>query len=160
MKIFDLIPGWIYALVVGILGLACGLLYVQRVQAEKDLLSYKTQVAQNTQAAEAAMREAERKMQDEADRIARDAESRQKALSDRVVSSQRVVAGLRDEIDRLNARPAPENPELAACFAEARVARELLGSCSEEYRGVAQEADGLRDQVTGLQDFVKSIQGQ
>lgn len=157
LKVFDLVPGWLYALVVGILLLGNGWFYVQKSRADMKLATFQAEVAEKTRQAEAAARLKERQMQNAADRIAKDAQKRQQELVANAATTQLVADSLRDEIARLNARPASQNPDLAACTGEARAARELLGACSERYRGVAQAADGLRDQVTGLQEFVLSI---
>lgn len=134
-----------------------GWLYVQKISAQMSLQSYKTEVAENTAKAQEAARGKERKMQDEIDKLAQKVQKREKVLASNAVSSQRTVNSLRDKIASLNSRPATQNPQLAACTREAGVARELLGSCSERYSGVARDADELRDQVTGLQEFVNSI---
>ena len=70
------------------------------------------------------------------------------------------MRGLRAEVARLNSRPDPYPPGdagLAACAGEARTARELFGESSSAYQELAAEADGLRDQVTGLQDFARTV---
>ena len=113
--------------------------------------------ASASQAAEQAGRAKEKAMQRESERIARDAQEKQTRLVAAAAASQRAAGQLRDEIARLNARPAPASPESAALAGEASVARQLLGACAEEYRWVAQEADGLRSQVTGLQQYAKLV---
>lgn len=45
---------------------------------------------------------------------------------------------------------APGTASAAALTLEAATARELFGSCTERYSAVAEQADQLRDQVTGL----------
>ena len=70
-----------------------------------------------------------------------------------------VQAG-RDEITRLNQRPNPYpagDTGIAACTREASTARELFGESSSAYQELASEADQLRDQVVGLQDFAHSV---
>ena len=70
------------------------------------------------------------------------------------------VRSLRTEIARLNSRPDPYQPGdagLAACAGEARAARELFGESIGTYQELAATADGLRDQVTGLQDFARNV---
>ena len=113
--------------------------------------------AQQLQRAEASAREREQAMQQNAERIADEAEKNRAALAARVAAADRMAGQLRDDITRLNARPAPKDPGAAAFADEARAARELLGACAAEYRGVAQGADELRNQVTGLQDFITSV---
>lgn len=159
-KAFDLIPGWVYAAVVAALLVLSGVFYVRMASAQISLANHKTEVAENTRKAEKAARDKEQEMRKNADQIAKEAEKRREDLVNSIASSQQLVSRLRDEIQRLNARPMPSDPRLAACVGEARVPRELLGSCAERYRGVAEEADGLRSQVKGLQDFTKIIRGE
>jgi ABC-type transporter Mla subunit MlaD len=115
------------------------------------------QIAQAAQAAEAAARRRERELQTYADQISQDAARRQTVLAARVATTDRVAGQLRDDIARLNARPAPADPAAARVAVAAARVRELLGACAEEYRGVAVAADGLRDQVIGLQRFASSV---
>lgn len=117
----------------------------------------RTQIAQANAKAEREAREEETRRGKEARRVIEESAVREAALRARAVGAERSVVSLRDEIARLNARPAPEDPIAAGFAHEARVARELLGSCSKEYRVLAEEADGLRDQVIGLQDWVSHV---
>lgn len=113
--------------------------------------------AVSLQKAEKTARQAERDMQTQVERIANEADRKQANQAARAAAAERTAGKLRDEIARLNARAAPAGSEAAAYAGEASVARELLGSCSERYRAMAQEADRIRDQVIGLQDYVKSV---
>lgn len=88
------------------------------------------------------------------ERITDEQERRAARTAARLAASERAAASLRDEIQRLNARPVPEGAELAAIAGEARTARDLLGRCAEAYRRVDGRAQALGDQVSGLQDFV------
>ena len=128
-----------------------------REAAVLELTQYKFEVAKATREAEERNRKLERKAQIDVERIANEAYSKQQTLARRADGANAVAASLRDEIARLNARPTPADAGAAACFSEARVARELLGACSEGYRDVAKAADELRDQVTGLQDYFDSV---
>ena len=61
---------------------------------------------------------------------------------------------------RLKARPNPYtagDTGLAACAGEAATARELFGDSAEAYVELAAEADQLRDQVSGLQQFATDV---
>ncbi len=112
-------------------------------------------------AAQKAARDEEKRRADEAQRIVDDLGKAQAATAVRAVRAERAADGLRDTIAALNARPLPDAPSCPAAAGHAReatVARELLGACAEEYRGVAAEADRLRDQVTGLQGWVDAIE--
>lgn len=156
-KVFDLVPGFVWAIVCAVLLLATGTSYVRMKSAQSDLTSYHTQVAENTRKAEADARLKEQAMQRQTERIANEAAKRQTVLAARVATVTLAAGQLRDDIDRLNARPAPTSAESAAYAGEARTARQLLGACTEEYRSMAHDADQLREQVSGLQDFAVTV---
>jgi hypothetical protein len=153
--------------IVMILAVAAFVMYIGKTQAERlqakaetELANYRLEVSQATLVAQEQVRLRERAAQLQAERVAQNADKNQQILARRLDGVNIVVASLRDEIDRLNARPVPEStddPRLAAYAGEARIARELLGSCAEEYRSMAKAADELRDQVIGLQDFAKTV---
>ena len=95
-----------------------------------------------------------------AERTAHEDAQREAARRARDAAAAAAVRGLRAEVARLNSRPdpyAPGDAGLAACAGEARTARELFGESSSAYQELAAEADGLRDQVTGLQDFARTV---
>lgn len=158
-KIFDVLPGWVYAALLAVSLIVSGVMCVSMNKAKLDLANYRAEVAEATRKAEAAARKKEKEMQDNADRIARKGKQREAELAAAVARSNDALGLLHNEIDRLNARRPPENTSIASCTGEASTARKLLGSCAERYRGVAEEADGLRLQVTGLQEFVASLKG-
>lgn len=89
-----------------------------------------------------------------AERIADEQARREAATAARLAAARRSLAGLHDEIARLNAGELPTDPGLAALAREARTARDLLGRCGEAYRRVDGRAQELGDQVIGLQAFV------
>ena len=94
------------------------------------------------------------------ERTAHEDAKREAARAARDAAAAAVVRGLRAEITRLNARPDPYpagDAGLAACAGEAATARELLGESSGAYQQLAAEADGLRDQVIGLQQFARDV---
>ncbi|BEU96599.1 DUF2514 domain-containing protein [Acidovorax sp. DW039] len=95
-----------------------------------------------------------------AERTAYEDAKREAARLARDAAAASVVRGLRDEIARLNQRSHPYpagDTGIAACTREATVARELFGESSSAYQELASEADQLRDQVIGLQDFARSV---
>lgn len=152
-KVFDLVPGFVWAIVCALALSTAGANYVRMASAKGELATYRAEVAQSTQKAESEARAKEREMRTQVDRIAENAAKKQTVLAARVAAADIVVGRLRDEITRLNSRPAPSDPATAAIAGEARTARELLGACAERYKAVARDTDELRDQVTGLQDF-------
>jgi gas vesicle protein len=113
--------------------------------------------AEQLQRAEALARSREQAMQTNAERIASELDKTNTRLADQSVAATRTVRGLRDEVARLNARPAPACPEAATIFVEASTARDLLATCADEYRAVAADADRLSAQVTGLQDWASNV---
>jgi ATPase subunit of ABC transporter with duplicated ATPase domains len=157
MKFLDLVPSWVYAAAIALLVVACGWFYVAKIKAQGELATYRAEVAENTRKAEAEARAKEQAMQVQVERIAANEAKKTQVLAARVAAADSAARGLRDDIERLNARPAPEDPESAAYAREARTARELLGACAAEYRAVAEGADQLRDQVTGLQDYASNV---
>ena len=97
-----------------------------------------------------------------AERTAHEDAQRDAARRARDAAAAAAVRSLRAEVARLNSRPDPYpagDAGLAACAGEARAARELLGESSGAYQELAAEADGLRDQVTGLQSFARNVCG-
>lgn len=95
-----------------------------------------------------------------AERTAHEDAQREAARLVRDAAAATAVRSLRAEITRLNQRPDPYpagDAGIAACAGEARAARELFGESSGAYQELAAAADGLRDQVTGLQDFARTV---
>lgn len=118
-----------------------------RVQAAWDTDTYQRNLA--TGQANAVRQRAAEKVADE--------QAQRQAKTAAAIATARVTErGLRAEIKRLNTRPKPfaaDESGLAACTREAATARELLGACSYRYAVLAADADGLRDQVLGLQQW-------
>lgn len=157
MRALDLVPGWVWALACAALLALAGGSYVLWQRAETRLAQYQAEVAQAVQQAESRARVRERQMQRKTEQVANDAAKREKELGDRLAAAGAALDGLRDDLSALNARTDPADPGAAAFAREARTARELLGACAARYRGVAQHAQGLADQVTGLQQFVTGV---
>ncbi|HDR9585229.1 TPA: DUF2514 family protein [Burkholderia stabilis] len=109
---------------------------------------------------ETAERLKEHTRQQEADRIANDQAQKDHARDARDQRTAATARGLRATIDELNRQldgmsGTGTDPERSALAHDARVARELLGSCADRYRAVAADADRYRDQVGGLQSFTQ-----
>ena len=97
-----------------------------------------------------------------AERTAHEDAKREAARRARDAAAVAAVRSLHTEIARLNSRPDPYpagDAGLVACAGEARTARELFGESAGAYQELAAEADGLRDQVTGLQSFARHVCG-
>lgn len=130
---------------------------LQGTRYEARIAAREAEIARVTKAAEAAARHREQEMQRYADEVARDAAKRQQVLAARAATTDRIAGQLRDDIARLNAGQAPGDPAAARFADDAARARELLGACAAEYRSVAGAADGLRDQVIGLQNWARAV---
>ena len=97
-----------------------------------------------------------------AERLAHEDAQREAARRARDAAAIAAVRSLHSEIARLNSRPDPYpagDAGLVACAGEARTARELFGESAGAYQELAAEADGLRDQVTGLLSFARHVCG-
>lgn len=145
------------AIACAVLFALCGFFYVRMNWAITDLAQYRSDVAQNTQKAEAEARAKEQAMRNQVERIASNAQKKQTELATRVADTTAAAASLRNDIERLNASGTAASPDAAALAGQARTARELLGACTDQYRSVAQSADELGNQVTGLQDYATSV---
>ena len=96
------------------------------------------------------------------ERTAHEDAKREAARRVRAAAAADAVRGLHAEIARQGSRTHPYqagDAGLAACAGEARTARELFGESAGAYQELAAEADGLRDQVTGLQSFARHVCG-
>ena len=159
LKLFDIVPSWIYALALIILVSFSGLTYTRLEKVKIDFSQYKLVVAENTAKAESLARNKEQELQAKIDMEAQDANKRENKLKEIIANSNNSVVSLRDTIERLNASPVSSDSSPAKFWDEARTARQLLGSCASKYRQLAEDADGLRDQVITLQQYASSVQG-
>jgi hypothetical protein len=150
------LPGLITGLVALVIG-SVGAWKVQAWRYDTKIAEREAQIAQMTQEAEAAARRREQALQQRTDQVAKDAARRQTVLAARAATSDLVARSLLNDITRLNARPGPTDPAAARYADDAARARQLLGACAEEYRGVALSADRLRDQVIGLQGWASGV---
>jgi Tfp pilus assembly protein PilV len=76
--------------------------------------------------------------------------------------TQRAVAGAQSELVRLrdtlaNRQTAATATTCTGTDAAATTERQLFGQCAEALAGVAQQADQLAAQVTGLQGYVSAV---
>ena len=97
-----------------------------------------------------------------AERTAHEDAQREATRRARDAAAAAAVRSLHAEIARLNQRPHPYpagDAGLAACAGEAAAARELFSESAAAYQELAAEADGLRDQVIGLQAFTVNVCG-
>lgn len=95
-----------------------------------------------------------------AERVSNENAQREAARQAADAAAAASMRSLRAEIDLLNRRPDPYpagDAGIAACAREATTARELFGESADAYSGLAAEADELRDQVAGLQDFSRAV---
>ena len=95
-----------------------------------------------------------------AERLADEDAKAQAARVARDVAAATAVRSLRAEVARLNRRPHPypvTDAGLAACAGEAATARELFFEGASAYQELAAAADGLSNQVAGLQGFAHDV---
>jgi Cu/Zn superoxide dismutase len=132
-----------------------------RIQAAWDLQRANDSAAAEAERArrETLEREKERKAQVQAERIAHEKARREQDMQARVSAAtaaerglHTVIANQRAELAGLRAG-AGADAGLAALAGQASTGAELLGQCASRYLAVATAADGLRDQVGGLQQF-------
>ena len=152
-----LVPDWVYGAAIAALLSLLGVQTVRLAWVQADFASYQADVAENTRKAEVLARAKENTMRSAADRIANDQAKKEAELAAAAARADATAASLRDEIDRLNASPAPTDTAAAALAREATTARKLLGACAERYRGLAKGALELKDQVSGLQSFAQTV---
>lgn len=154
MKIFNLIPGWMWALTVAALVMSLKLSDHQTLAARAQLADTTTRIATATAQAEATARATEKTLQTQADRIAHDHAQKTQDLATRATAALHATNRLRDTIAQLNTRDATAAPEPATLAGPAATARDLLATCADTYRRVAKDADELSTQVSSLQDFI------
>lgn len=131
-----------------------------------DEMEAAARASQKQAEAERQAREVEQAKQLNAERIAREQAQREGALRtalDRASARNRSLLDRIASIDARDAAAAADMPGTApdarsiALAHEAATARQLLGSCSQRYAELGADADGLRIQVMGLQDYVKGV---
>lgn len=157
LKLFDLIPGWIYVVAIVLLTMFGGLRHMQANGYRMELETMRAELSIATLQAEQAARSRENSLRQQVERIAVHAIERENQRNRVLADAQRANASLRDTISRLNSRTAPADPVAARYADEAGTARELLGACAQEYRAVAAAADDLTNQVIGLQEYASSV---
>ena len=157
LKLFDIIPGWVYVATIFVLTFFGGLRHMQANGYRLELSRVRAEAAQATLASEQQARAREQNLRQQVERIATHAVQRQNDRDRLLAAAQRSNASLRDTIASLNSRPAPADPGAASYAHEAQAARELLGACAQDYRAMAATADELTDQVTGLQEYAASV---
>lgn len=132
-------------------------------QRQADEAKARMEAAQKRAIAEVAERDQEKAKQIEAERIAREQAQREQAQSAALAAAESRNRSLHTTIAQLNANAAARlsSPGPQSCTAAdidaATTARELLGECSSRYTALGGIADRLSGQVTGLQDYVKSV---
>lgn len=152
-----LVPDWVYGAAIAALLSLLGVQTVRLSWVQADFASYQAEVAENTRRAEVQARAKEQTMRASADRIANEQAKKEAELAAAAARADATAASLRDEIERLNASPAPADTAAAALAREASTARRLLGACADRYRGLAKGANELKAQVTGLQGYATEV---
>lgn len=165
MNPLDLVPSWGWAGLVGALAIAAGVQTVRLAEEEGATERVRTTLAneradrarETTQRAQVALGETTNVLKQERQGAAqsfgveRDAQTQARAGAAVAGVAQRGTAGLLQRLTDLDAAARASGlPTAAACPAEferqrdaAIVARGLFGACVQEYRGLAEEADGV-----------------
>lgn len=144
----------------------------QRVQLAWDHAEAKRQAAESDARAKAALKRAadetairlvEQAKQKETERVAHEQAQREQAARTALDTATALNRSLHTTIAQLNANAAARlsstGPQscTAADIDAATTARTALGECSSLYTALGGIADRLSGQVTGLQDYVKSV---
>lgn len=139
LDLFELLPGWLYALIVAG-ALAWGGAQTWRVHSLKsDIASIKQAQAEALAAAEKAAREETDRLQRIKDEAIAEAEKRARANAAAAGRAQSELARLRNLLSKVPADSA--DPACKAAADRAAAIGELLGTCSERYTDVAGKAD-------------------
>ena len=122
------------------------------------------EAAQKRADAEAAERDQEQAKQIEAERIAHEQAQREQAQRNALAVAESRNRSLHTTIAQLNANAAAaklSDTGPQSCTASdidgATAARTALGECSSRYTALGGVADKLSGQVSGLQDYVRSV---
>lgn len=130
---------------------------------QADEAKARMQAAQKRALAEVAERDLEQAKQKEAERIAHEQVQREQAQNSALAAAESRNRSLHTSIAQLNANAAARlsSPGPQSCTAAdidaATTARTALGECSNRYTALGGIADRLSGQVTGLQDYVRSV---
>jgi hypothetical protein len=115
---------------------------------EIEFAQYRNDVEQNAVAAKRAAMEQENRWRMEIENARINAQAREMRLKKEFAAAQSAVGGLRNDLATLRARLAT-SPE-DACINTAAALGELLAQCSEDYRAMAEAADGHASDVQTL----------
>ena len=137
--------------------LAAGWQTVRLANARAEAAQFKEQIAENTRRLEAKYRAKEQAIRTDLEKIANEHAEKETELASRAHRAESAADRLRRDIERLNAGTMPADPAAAAIVQQARSARKLLGACATEYRSVAEGAEQLRIQLSGLQGYVSKV---
>jgi hypothetical protein len=156
-KIFDVVPGVVWAVALAVTTAVAGANYVRFTNERAAHAKTREHDAAVALEMEQKARAKEQELRLQVEKVAINAQAKAQELSRRASDALVAVGELRNTIAALNARePAGDSGAPGAAHGAAE-ARELLGSCADEYRAVAADADALRNQVTGLQEYAVSV---
>lgn len=142
-----------------ITSMAALVLRSQRDQARAELANYQTEIAVAIQKATETVRAQETQLRKAADKVNHETATRLQAATRSAADAHRTADSLRTTLANLNASQAPADPEAARYLEQARTARQLLGTCADRYASVAEDADRLAVQVSGLQAWSNQVCG-
>ena len=149
LKIFDLVPGWIWAIACAALLLTAGVERARGQHARTQLAEVKAQIATERAAAEKKQRDIEAQRDKDINEVATNAQAQINAISADLAASRASADGLRDAsavaARRARARACAPNPGKGEPDSDPiGVLADVLGRSNERHREVADYADRLR----------------
>lgn len=138
-KIFDLVPSWVYAVIIAALLTACGANYVMWQKAKADLASFKQEVAEAVQKAQEAALKREREIARKMQKAQNESKQRETALRRDADSARAERDGLRNDI--ASSGGDLSRADRSTLIERATTLGVLLGQCATALEGMAAKAD-------------------
>lgn len=120
MKIFDLVPSWVYALVIVTLTGLWGVAELRVASAKLDLANYQAEIEAETRKAEQRAREAEQAMQASADQLRQEKDREIREVTARAAA---LSNSLRNRPERPQTGSVPSTADTCAGASGAQLAR-------------------------------------
>lgn len=150
---FDDIKVWIIMILAGVAAFG----WYEVRGARLDLTEYKLSIS-NERAEQAASDNMDLVIRLRNNERISDAQKvRDAAIAKQLAGSKSALGRLQRELDALEARSRPDDPEARRYADEASAARGVFGRCAEKYRGVDERAKTLGSQVMGLQTYINEV---
>jgi hypothetical protein len=163
-KIFDVIPGFAWALLCVVLLAGLGTATYQLADERADhgktkveFSEYKLDVTDKARIAEKERRDTELHSFRNSERVRDEQTRREQVAAAERTSLMRANTRLRDEADRFRAGIARDSAsgDLAAVTAKANTAVELFQACRGRYAALGSAAEAVRTQAVGLYEYIR-----